>query len=83
MNILFKFRKYSLLTILAGILWASKSMSSECKIIDLGTLGGTNSAAQFINDSGQVVGSTLNAFGEQRAFLWKKGVMTDLGTIGV
>jgi probable HAF family extracellular repeat protein len=47
----------------------------------LGTLGGA-SIARDINDSGQVVGQSLNASGQNRAFLWDDGRMTDLGTLG-
>ena len=40
---------------------------------DLGTLGGTESAAFGINDNGQVVGMiTINAE-ESRAFVWENG----------
>ena len=59
---------------------------------DLGTLGGRNSGAGMagINPEGQVVGfaetetvdSNNPPFLESRAFLWQKGVMTDLGTLG-
>jgi probable HAF family extracellular repeat protein len=51
---------------------------------DLGTLGGNNSQAWWISDSGLVVGRA--DFSAQstnhHAFLWKDGVMTDLGTLG-
>jgi len=59
---------------------------------DLGTLGGRNSEAGLggINSDGQVVGdadtSTVDPnnppFLEHHAFLWKKGAMHDLGTLG-
>jgi chitinase len=49
------------------------------QVIDLGTLGGCCSWARSIDNSGQVFGSTVNAEGEGRAFVWKNGVMTDLG----
>jgi probable HAF family extracellular repeat protein len=48
--------------------------------IDLGTFGGRSSFAFEINATGQVVGmSDLER--ETHAFLWDKGVMTDLGTL--
>ncbi len=70
------------------------------EIVNLGTLGGTQSFALTVNDRGQVVGGALNttpdafassfdslAFGfpgttEMHAFLWEKGLMQDLGTLG-
>jgi len=57
--------------------------------INLGTLeGGYESYATSLNDSGQVVGFAGNLvsdpfFGTQvRTFLWEKGTMQDLGTLG-
>jgi probable HAF family extracellular repeat protein len=59
---------------------------------DLGTLGGRRSEAGLggVNREGQVVGDSETSvvdpnnppFLEYRAFLWQKGVMTDLGTLG-
>ncbi|MCC6528510.1 MAG: hypothetical protein IT373_38040 [Polyangiaceae bacterium] len=49
---------------------------------DLGTLGGTESVAQALNDAGQVVGWSRLASGDYHAFLWDDGVMLDLGTLG-
>jgi probable HAF family extracellular repeat protein len=56
---------------------------SYYKVVDLGTLGGKDSWASAINDSGQVVGGSYLA-GDQNnhAFLYKDGKMTDLGTLG-
>jgi probable HAF family extracellular repeat protein len=66
-------------------------------IQDLGTLGGTSSFASSINDAGQIIGPALNnildpfsmlgigsqtTFTQTRAFLWDRGMMQDLGTLG-
>ena len=48
---------------------------------DLGTLGCCGSYASAINERGQIVGNSFTASGEQHAFLWQEGVMTDLGTL--
>jgi probable HAF family extracellular repeat protein len=75
-----------------AVLWTERSR------IDLGTLGGYQSAAISVNNRGQVAGGALNtipddfSFGpvlnefeaatQTRAFLWQQGVMNDLGTLG-
>jgi probable HAF family extracellular repeat protein len=49
---------------------------------DLGTLtGDANSFAIGINDAGDVVGVSLDAMSNPRAYLWKNGTMTDLNTL--
>ena len=47
---------------------------------DLGTLGGSNSYANDINDSGQVVGYSETDSGGQLAFLYENGQMIGLDT---
>jgi probable HAF family extracellular repeat protein len=69
-----------------AVLW------SDGQINDLGTLGGTQSLGDGVNDTGQVTGFAQNAIpdpfsiaglGTQtRAFLWRNGVMQDLDTLG-
>jgi probable HAF family extracellular repeat protein len=60
------------------------------KLNDLGTLGGYTGAAFMLNDAGEVVGyadlppNPLGCSGldcVHHGFLWKDGVMTDLGTL--
>ena len=53
-------------------------------IMDLGTLAGSDgfSYAQQINNSHEIVGGSTTANGTLRGFLWDRGVMTDLGTLG-
>jgi len=52
-------------------------------VTDLGSLGGTFSAPNTINNRGQIAG-TSNLKGDvvAHAFFWQDGKMTDLGTLG-
>nr|MDT0663997.1 hypothetical protein [Micromonospora sp. DSM 115978] len=49
---------------------------------DLGTLGGTNSAAVALNALGQTVGWSTLPNGARHATLWSWGSKIDLGTLG-
>jgi probable HAF family extracellular repeat protein len=60
-------------------------------LVDIGTLGGANSAAHAINDSGQVTGYAFDGSGDKFAILWQDvnangqsdaGEMLNLGTLG-
>jgi probable HAF family extracellular repeat protein len=60
-------------------------------VTDLGTLGGFSSQANDINDAGQIAGNSetatppgTDAFhtGPTHAFLYQRGTMKDLGTLG-
>ncbi len=51
-------------------------------INSLGTLGGAESLATDVNDSGEVVGGAQVAGGNMRPFTWTDGTMTNLGTLG-
>jgi probable HAF family extracellular repeat protein len=60
-------------------------------VTDLGTLGGFSSQANDINDAGQIAGNSETATapgidqfhtGPTHAFLYERGTMKDLGTLG-
>ena len=70
-----------LMAVLIALGLGTAQASNEYRLIDLGTLGGRESHAWSINNRGQVVGDAINAAGASHAFLWEKGVMTDLGTL--
>jgi probable HAF family extracellular repeat protein len=55
--------------------------SSTKTMTDLGTLGGTFSAAFGINDSGEIVGTSLTASGAYDAFIDNGTTMTDLNSL--
>lgn len=52
------------------------------RIVDLGTLGGTVSAGNAINNIGWVTGFSTESSGAQLATLWANGRQIPLGTLG-
>ena len=62
-----------------GLSAAGATADVEYTVVDLGTLGGTNSGAAGINDRSQVVGWAKDANGRTQAFFWEHGTMTGLG----
>ncbi len=67
----------------AGSSFVHAMVNDHGAVLDLGTLGGTQSLARAVNSSGVVVGWAYPAgLAWQRAFLWQQGVMTELGTFG-
>ncbi len=68
----------SALAFSAGVLLAQ----SHYAVVDLGTLGGTNSRAYGLNNHGTIVGDAMRPDGRTHAFVFTNGVMMDLGTMG-
>lgn len=76
----------------SGLLETRAAFWKDDAITDLGTFGGHWSLSLTLNDEGEVVGLASNAipdplalfFGgtQTRAFLWRDGVLHDLGTLG-
>jgi probable HAF family extracellular repeat protein len=55
----------------------------EYTVIDLGSLGGSFSSPNTMNNRGQITGgSSLKGDELFHAFFWDNGTMTDLGTLG-
>jgi probable HAF family extracellular repeat protein len=52
------------------------------RVIDLGTLGGSTSSGNAINNLGWVTGNSNEANGDQIATLWLNGLQIPLGTLG-
>ena len=65
----------------AATLFAQRPAAQGYAITDLGTLGGTSSEASGLNNLGDVVGASTTASAVPRAFLYRNGLMFDLGTL--
>jgi probable HAF family extracellular repeat protein len=71
-------------TICLCVLLVTGSAQAYRPVIDLGTLGGTNSWASSINDSGQIVGQAYTSSDYRHACLFDPtggGANIDLGTL--
>ena len=73
----------------AAVLWALPALltipparAQSYTITDLGTLGGASSQAHGVNGSGEIVGQALTASGDDHAFRYSAGVMSDLNVRG-
>jgi probable HAF family extracellular repeat protein len=67
----------------AGTTFVHAMTNNQGQVLDLGTLGGSQSLTRAVNGSGWVVGWAYPpGLAWQRAFVWRDGVMTELGTLG-
>src|SRR5262245_46043880 len=75
----------ALLAMSPGLVQAQGGRPARYSIRDIGTLGGTNSFAYAINDSGMVAGGAntpgQNSLFAQTGFLWYGGQPLSLGTL--
>jgi probable HAF family extracellular repeat protein len=61
---------------------SSLSVAQQYTVTDLGTLGGTTSSANAINDKGQVAGFSTSITGLYRGFVWSPATgMHDIGAL--
>jgi probable HAF family extracellular repeat protein len=74
---------FLILLIISFLICGTAQAIVQYNVTDLGTLGGTESHAYDINDSGTVVGSAYLADGTAHAFVfYGRGLLHDLGTFG-
>ena len=65
----------------AGDVTSAPFLWSKGEFINLGTFGGTFGDAVSINDAGVITGHAGTPDSAVHGFLWKKGVLTDIGTV--
>jgi probable HAF family extracellular repeat protein len=77
---------YRSLLCLPALLLSASPLLAQTKTVytikSVGTLGGDFSDARNLNDKGEVVGVARTAGGQDHAFVYVNGTMTDLGTLG-
>jgi probable HAF family extracellular repeat protein len=64
---------------LLGASLSRPALAQSYSVTDLGTLGGSSTYAEHINEAGVVVGDSNVASGAVDAFYWNNGTMTGLG----
>jgi probable HAF family extracellular repeat protein len=78
-----KSRALMLMTLFAALAIPLRLAAQDYRVTDLGTLGGTSSVANSVNNRGWVAGAAnLPGNTAQHAVLWRRGRKTDLGTLG-
>jgi len=68
-----------------SVCWSLGEAGAEVRyrLVDLGTLGGSESKAYGVNSRGQVVGESKTSSNHNAGFVWQNGVMTKLsGPLG-
>lgn len=68
--------------ILLGMAAAQAAAAASWTVLDLGTLGGAGSYGAAVSNNGIVAGCSDVASGEVHAFIYRDGVMRDLGGAG-
>ena len=63
---------------LLGTLVSAPAAAQVYSVVDIGTLGGENSHATGINESGQVIGVSNEPSGSDHPFFFDSGVLSDL-----
>jgi probable HAF family extracellular repeat protein len=70
------------LPITVSLATVGAAVAQTYTLIELGTLGGSTSTANAINNANQIVGWSVTAEGATHPFLWSAGVLSDLGSLG-